>query len=300
MAGVPERILVTGATGQLGSVVVERLAGERLRALSRRRHTGNAAARDGGGASCPGGDRGEDRDGSGGGRGANGPGNGGGVDWVVGDLRTGRGVNTALAGADVVVHCATDYWATDYRREVETVRTLVEAARWAGTLPHLVYVSIVGVDRVPLGYYRAKLAAEELIAGSGLPYTILRATQFHALVRTILAGAARLPVVPAPNWRFQPVDVRDVAGRLAELAVGDPAGRVPDFGGPEVRPAADLARAVLAASGRSRRVLPVRLPGKLFGAYAAGGNLAPDHADGVITFDQYLAERTDPAALRYR
>lgn len=283
MAGVPERILVTGATGQLGSVVLERLAGEHLRALSRRRHTSNAADRNGG-ANGSGGDRGGAKD----------PG-GRGVDWVVGDLRTGRGVNTALAGADVVVHCA-----TDYRREVETVRTLVEAARWAGTLPHLVYVSIVGVDRVPLGYYRAKLAAEELIAGSGLPYTILRATQFHALVRTILAGAARLPVLPAPKWRFQPVDVRDVAGRLAELAVGEPAGRVPDFGGPEVRSAAGLARAVLAASGRSRRVLPFRLPGKLFGAYAAGGNLAADHADGVITFDQYLAERTDPATLRYR
>ncbi|HEY3711996.1 MAG TPA: NAD(P)H-binding protein [Amycolatopsis sp.] len=273
---MPERILVTGATGQLGRVVVERLAGERLRALSRRRQTSNAAHRNGGG-------------------GAKDPGGGHSVDWVVGDLRTGRGVNTALAGADVVVHCA-----TDYRREVDTVRTLVEAARWAGTLPHLVYVSIVGVDRVPMGYYRAKLAAEELIASSGLPYTILRATQFHALVRTILAGAARLPVLPVPSWRFQPVDVRDVAGRLAELALGEPAGRAPDFGGPEVLPAADLARSVLAASGRSRRVVPFRLPGKLFGAYAAGGNLAPDHTDGMITFEQYLAERTDPGSVRYR
>jgi uncharacterized protein YbjT (DUF2867 family) len=249
-------------------VVVQRLAGERLRALSRRRQPATTGS-----------------------DGAKGPG----VDWVVGDLRTGRGINTALAGVDVVVHCA-----TDYLHEVETVRTLVEAARWAGTLPHLVYVSIVGVDRVPMVYYDAKLAAEELIAGSGLPYTILRATQFHALVRTIVAGAARLPVVPVPDWRFQPVDVRDVAGRLAELAVGEPAGRVADFGGPEVLPAAELARMVLAASGRSRRVLPFRLPGKMPGAYAAGGNLAPDHADGVITFAQYLAERTDPAALRYR
>ncbi|WP_091614627.1 SDR family oxidoreductase [Amycolatopsis saalfeldensis] len=274
---MPERILVTGATGQLGRVVLERLAGERVRALSRRRHTSNAADRNGGG-------RGGAKDPS-----------GGGVDWVVGDLRTGRGINTALAGADVIVHCA-----TDYRREVEAVRTLVEAARWTGMLPHLVYVSIVGVDRVPMGYYRAKLAAEELIAGSGLPYTILRATQFHSLVRTILAGAARLPVLAVPSWRFQPVDVRDVAGRLAELALGEPAGRAPDFGGPEVRPAADLARRLLAASGRSRRVVPFRLPGKLFGAYAAGGNLAPDHADGVITFAQYLAERADPASLRYR
>lgn len=257
---MPERILVTGGTGQLGSVVVDRLvaAGEQVRALSRRRRGG------------------------------------GGAEWVVGDLRSGRGIDTALAGCDVVLHCA-----TDYRHEVATMRTLVEAARWTGNPPHVVYVSIVGVDRVPLGYYAAKLAAEEVLAGSGLPHTIQRATQFHSLVRAVLAGAARLPVVPVPRWRFQPVDVRDLAVRLGELAKAEPAGRAPDFGGPEVLAATDLAKAVLAASGRTKRVVPVRLPGALFRAYAEGGNLAPGHSDGVITFRQYLAEQANPAALRY-
>ncbi|QRP49881.1 SDR family oxidoreductase [Amycolatopsis sp. FDAARGOS 1241] len=257
---MPERILVTGGTGQLGSVVVDQLvaAGERVRALSRKRRSGRGAQ------------------------------------WAVGDLRTGRGINTALAGCDVVLHCA-----ADYRREADAIRTLVEAARWTGNPPHLVYVSIVGVDRVPLGYYRAKLAAEDLIVNSGLPHTIQRATQFHSLVRAVFAAAGRLPVVPVPRWRFQPVDVRDLAGRLAELAKAEPVGRAPDFGGPEVLPAADLAKAVLAAAGRRKRVLPVSLPGSLYRAYADGGNLAPEHADGVLTFARYLAERPDPGALRY-
>ncbi|WP_326835703.1 NAD(P)H-binding protein [Amycolatopsis rhabdoformis] len=257
---MPERILVTGGTGQLGSAVVDRLvtAGERVRALSRRRRRGAGA------------------------------------DWVVGDLRTGRGLDTALAGCDVVLHCA-----TDHRHEVDVMRTLVEAARWTGNPPHVVYVSITGVDRVPLGYYRAKLAAEELLADSGLPHTIQRATQFHSLVRAVLAGVSRLPVAPVPRWRFQPVDVRDVAVRLAELANAEPAGRVPDFAGPEVLTATELTLALLTASGRTRRVLPVRLPGGLYRAYAEGGNLAPGHADGVITFQEYLAQQKDPAALRY-
>jgi uncharacterized protein YbjT (DUF2867 family) len=250
------RILVTGGTGQLGRPVVERLraAGEEVRVLSRK--AGRDVAR--------------------------------------GDLRTGRGLDTALAGTDVVVHCA-----TDFRREVELARRLVEAARWART-GHLVYVSIVGVDRVPLGYYQAKHAAEVLIAESGVPYTILRATQFHALVRMLFAGASRLPVAPVPRWRFQPVDVRDVAARLADLALADPAGRVADFGGPEVLEAAELARLVGAASGRRRRVVRLWLPGATSHAYAAGGHLAPEHADGTITFAEYLAEQADAGALGYR
>ncbi len=251
-----ERILVTGGTGQLGSAVVTALktAGEQVRVLSRRRTP----------------------------------------EYATGDLRTGRGIDTAVAGADVIVHCA-----TDFRRETQLARRLVEAARWAGT-EHLVYVSIVGVDRIPLGYYQHKYEGERLIADSGLPYTILRATQFHALVRTLFAGASRLPVVPVPKTRFQPVDVRDVASRLATLAVGDPVGRADDFGGPEVLDAADLARAVSTASGRERRVLPVRLPGAVFCGYAEGGNLTPEHADGKITFAEYLAEQPDAGRLRYR
>jgi uncharacterized protein YbjT (DUF2867 family) len=250
------RILVTGGTGQLGTAVVARLraAGEEVRVLSRR--------------SAP--------------------------EMVPGDLRTGRGIDSALAGVDTVVHCA-----TDFRHETALARTLVEAARWAGR-PHVVHVSIVGVDRVPLGYYRAKHATEQLIAGSGLPYTIQRATQFHALVRTLFAGASRLPVLPVPRLEFQPVDVRDVAVRLADLATADPAGRVDDFGGPEILAAAELAQAVAEASGRRRKIVSVKVPGETFRAYAGGGHLAPAHLDGEITFARYLSEQADAGVLGYR
>ena len=207
-------------------------------------------------------------------------------DVVRGDLRTGRGIDSAVAGVDVVVHCATDYFG----REAELATTLVEAARWAG-VTHLVYVSIVGVDRVPLGYYRTKHETEELIASSGLPHTIQRSTQFHGLVRTLLAGATRLPVVPVPRVSFQPVDVRDVARRLTSLAQDDPAGRVPDFGGPEILTATELAQAVGEANGRFRRIVPLKVPGETFRAYADGGHLAPEHRDGEITFQEYLTER---------
>lgn len=210
-----------------------------------------------------------------------------GAEVATGDLRTGEGVDAAVAGVTTIVHCAT----TLGRHDVATTRTLVEAARRAG-VPHLVYVSIVGVDRVPMPYYRAKLEAEQVVADSGLPWTILRATQFHELIATMWQVQRFLPVTLTPaGVRVQPIAAAEVAARLAELAGGEPAGRVPDLGGPEVRDAADLARAYLRSVGRRRPVLPLRLPGKAFHGYREGGHLTPAHADGRRTFEEWLLTR---------
>ena len=209
------------------------------------------------------------------------------VEHVQGDLRTSAGLAAAVSGIDTIVQCA------------EHTHHLVAAAKQAGS-PHLVYTSIVGIDRVPLGLYRRKLADEELIATSGLPWTVLRATQFHDLIAVLLRMLAKPPVLALPaGWRFQPVDVREVGDRLARLALGEPVGRAPDFGGPEVRGITDLARSYLAIVGKRRPILPVRLPGRVFRAYRAGGNLAPEHACGTVTFEQYLSEQLAAGVTPY-
>jgi uncharacterized protein YbjT (DUF2867 family) len=246
-------ILVTGGTGTLGRLVVQRLTAAQVRVLSRR--------------PAPSG---------------HGP-----ADWVTGDLKSGRGVDAAVAEAGVIVHCAT----TLSKDDVEAARHLIGAAQRAGR-PHLVYISIVGVDQVPVGYYKAKLEVERLVEGSGLPWTVLRATQFHQLILRGCEMLARLPVLLVPAaTSFQPIDAGEVAARLAELAAGPPAGRVPDMGGPEIRGAGDLARSYLQARARRRHVMPVRLPGAAFTGYRAGYHLAPDNAAGRVTFAQFLAER---------
>jgi uncharacterized protein YbjT (DUF2867 family) len=204
--------------------------------------------------------------------------------WPI-DLRTGEGLEAALTDAEVVVHCA----STQTGGDVEAARHLVAAAKATG-VRHVVYISIVGVDVIPLGYYRAKLAAERVIEESGVGWTVLRTTQFHDLVATLFGALAKVPLVmPVPSVRFQPVEVREVAARLADLAVAEPAGRLPDFGGPEARPGVDLGRAYLAARGRKRRIVPFRLPGRMFGALRRGGGLAPEHAEGKGTFEDFLA-----------
>lgn len=250
-------ILVTGGTGTLGRVVVRLLLadGHEVRVLSRRPRAVDQAPADLGPA-----------------------------DWITGDLRAGRGIGAAVGGVAVIVHCASGLG------DVRAAANLIEEARLER--PHLVYISIVGVDQVPVGYYKSKLEVERRVQSSGLPWTILRATQFHQLILRGCEALARLPVLPVPaRTAFQPIDAAEVAERLAALALGPAAGRVPDIGGPEVRRAEDLARAYLDACGRRRPVLPVLLPGAAFAGYRRGGHLTPDHAAGRVTFAQFLARQ---------
>ncbi|MFC9034451.1 SDR family oxidoreductase [Streptomyces arboris] len=203
------------------------------------------------------------------------------------DLRDGKGLDAAVDGVDTIVHCASSPRGGDDR----AAGYLIDAARRAG-VPHLVYISIVGVDRVPLGYYTLKRRVERMIEDSGLGATIQRTTQFHDLVLSVVSGAAKLPVLPVPaGVSVQPVDSGEVADRLAALALGAPAGRVPDLGGPEVREFSGLAGAYLRATGRRRRVVPVRLAGKAYAGFRGGGHLSPEHAVGTVTFEEFLARR---------
>lgn len=204
---------------------------------------------------------------------------------AVGDLRTGRGIAEAVTGAEVIIHLAT----TNGRGDVAATRNLITAARAVGR-PHLVYVSIVGIEDVALGYYRAKLACERLIEESGLPWTIQRTTQFHDLITAICDAQRGLPVTMMPSKvSFQPIDVIEVADRLGAIAAAPAAARVPDLGGPQVRDAAELARAYLRAIGRRRPVWSIPMPGKAMRDYRAGNHLTRERAVGRITFDEFLA-----------
>ncbi len=256
------RILVTGGTGTLGRQVVPLLldAGCDVRVLSRRARE----AADG-------------------------------IEYAQGDLIKDEGVAAAVDGAGTIVHCAGSSKGDD-----EATRNLVRAAARAGK-PHLVYISVVGADRIPVvssvdramfGYFATKLAAERIVADSGLPWTTLRATQFHDLVLTVAQAMTKLPVIPVPRGaRFQPVDSGEVAARLVELALGSPAGLVPDMAGPRVHPLADLLRSYLRAAGKHRLMVPVGLPGKAARAVRGGANLAPEQAVGRRTWEDFLAER---------
>ncbi|WP_406283824.1 SDR family oxidoreductase [Embleya sp. NBC_00896] len=246
-------ILVTGGTGTLGRLVVPKLrdAGHNVRVLSR---TGGTVQE--------------------------------GVEYVTADLLKNEGVEAAVAGMDTILHLAGGPKGDD-----EATRNLVRAAQVAG-VRHLVYISVIGADRVPLGYFKAKLGAERAVAESGLPWTTLRAAQFHQLMLTVMGKMTKMPVVPVPGGlRLQPVDARDVAERMVELTLGEPAGLVPDMVGPKVYTMGEAIGSYLTANGKHRPKLPVRFPGKAGRAYRAGENLTLEGATtGKRTWEAALTE----------
>lgn len=247
-------ILVTGGTGTIGRQVVPLLrdAGADLRVLSRQTR--------------------EPADG---------------IEYVTGDLFKDEGVEAALDGVETVLHLA-----GGNKGDEVVARNLTRAAAKAG-VKHLVLISVIGADRVPLAWMRTQVATEQAVVDSGVPYTILRAAQFHDLVLKVVESMAKLPVVPVPGGlRFQPVDTRDVAPRLVELALGAPAGRVPDLAGPTVYGLGELVRGYLEVRGKRRMTMPVRIPGKAGRAYRAADNLTLEGADhGTRTWEDFLDER---------
>jgi uncharacterized protein YbjT (DUF2867 family) len=244
-------VLVTGGTGRLGRRLVQPLqeAGHTVKLMSRR---------------------------------------GAGPGGIRGDLATGRDLDTALAGAEVVVHAATDPQGDPWQVDVAGTRRLVQAVD-RDRLRHLVYVSCVGVDRIPYGYYRAKFAAEQVLLASGLPVTLLRVTPFHEVVDVLLDTARRGPVLPVPmGWRVRPVDVGDVAAHIADVVGRPPANGVVEFGGPEEVSAADLARAWAAARAPGAHVVATPVPGKLGAAFREGAALPTGGDRGRRTYGQHL------------
>jgi uncharacterized protein YbjT (DUF2867 family) len=263
----PNTILVTGGTGTLGRHVVAGLrhAGRYVRVLSRQRHS----AEDG-------------------------------VEFTSGDLATGAGIEAAVAGVATIVHCA-----GGSKGDEDKAQHLVRAAVQAG-VQHVVYISVIGADRVPqdsgldramFGYFGSKLGAERVIAESGLGWTTLRASQFHELLLIVAEQMSKLPLLPVPaGFRFQPVGAGEVADRLVELALGEPAGLVPDIAGPRVYSMADLLRTYLRSRGKHRLLVPVWIPGKAARAVRAGAILAPDRAVGRGTWEEFLANRLAAAS----
>ena len=204
-------------------------------------------------------------------------------------------VAEAVAGAGGVVDVtsvATVRRSTAVRFFAAVTGRLLAAAREAG-VGHVVVLSIVGVDRVPFGYYEGKVRQEELVRASGLPATVLRATQFHEFAGQMLDRSPG-PVAVVPEQLNQPVAAREVGAALAELAAGAPSGLV-EMAGPARERLDDMARRVERARGGRRRVVGVRLPGAA-GRAMAGGGLLPtgDHRRGTLTFADWLASEDAP------
>ena len=204
------------------------------------------------------------------------------------DLRTGAGLGSALEGCDIVVDASNNASRKAAQVLVGGTRRLLAAEQAAG-IGHHVCVSIVGCDQVPVGYFRVKTDQENLVAQGPVPWTIVRATQFHELVAKACEAAARWRMLPAPRGLLQPIAAAEVARYVASLAEQPPRRDRSVVAGPEVSELRTLARTWRSVTGRRLAVLPVYVPGQAGRALRAGA-LTTGHAEhhGRVSFSAWL------------
>ncbi len=250
-------VLITGGTGHLGRLVVPRAqaAGHVVHVASRRQRPATLDE---------------------------------GIRWANVDLGTGEGLRESLEGIDAVMHAASDLKNTQVA-DVEGTKRLAEAARDAD-VSHMLFVSIVGIDRIPYPYYLRKLEAERMLVGSGAPYSILRAAQFHSFIDVLLTSAGRFPLVfPLPSgFHVQSVATEDVADRIVRALDDGPNGMLRDYAGPEPMTLDDAAAEWKAARGIRKPTVKLPTFGKTAAGFRAGHNTAPDGERGTITWREWL------------
>lgn len=198
------------------------------------------------------------------------------------DVTSGEGLDTALAGLEVLV----DVLQGSEPVLVDGLGRALAAAKASG-VRSVVSISILGADRVPLGYYQIKTAQEAKVQAAGLPWSILRATQFHSLLDTVFTRTARRGVLPMLRAPLQPVSPEEVAARLVDLAESGPAG-ISRFAGPRVQRADHLARIWARARGVRWMPLPVPVVGSVLKAVRTGNLTDPGAPTGHISFEAWL------------
>lgn len=249
-------IAVIGGTGTLGRCVAAQLAaqGDRVRILSRQPPAEAQAPT---------------------------------VEHRVVDVQSGNGLTEGLIGVEAVID-ASNSTRRPAHLLVEGNRKLLAAERDAG-VQHHVAISIVGCDKVPLSYYKVKVRQETVIADGPVPWSLLRATQFHPFVASFFHSADRLRILPTGAAKLQPIDVVDVAHRLVDVVQRQPAGILPEISGPEALTFTDLAD--IWRQARPRKRLSVKLPmvGRLGHALRDGRLCNPEAASSGTSFKEWLA-----------
>ncbi|MDJ0346118.1 NAD(P)H-binding protein [Streptomyces sp. H10-C2] len=208
------------------------------------------------------------------------------------DLVSGTGLDAAMADVKAVIDVS-NMTTMSGKKAVSffgtASRNLLDAGARAGVRHH-VALSIVGIDRVGYGYYQGKLRQEEMVEGGPVPWTVLRATQFHEFAQQMLDRSPK-PLAMVPRMRTQPIAAREVARHLVGLALAPPQGMAPELAGPQVEQLVDMVHRLLRARHQRRLVLPVKLPGATGAAMTGDGQLPTGSGPrGTQTFEAWLSQ----------
>ncbi len=252
------QILVTGCTGRLGTALLQHLqeSDYRVKITSRRKpeYDGTFA-------------------------------------WVYSDLLTGEGVDEAVQDVEIVIHAATS--PNQYTKEIE-INGFRNLLKKLNKVKHFIYPSIVGIDYIPMKYFQYKLEAEQLLENSSIPYTIVRATQFHDYVEAMFLSKTYFNRYFIPGKiPFQSCAVEDYARHLIAFLDKDPQGRADDFAGPEIMTLKEMAELKIKVYRENNKIVSFALPGNLYKTFREGRGTNPERKLGKITFEQYLRKKKE-------
>lgn len=249
------RILVTGASGQLGLALLKQLKNTDFQVkLTSRRKPANVI-----------------------------------FEWVYSDLMTGKGLEEAIKAVDVIIHAATSPRKDSDMIDVSGLKKLLDMSK---DIKHFIYPSIVGIEDIPMKYYRNKFQAEELLKNSSVPHTIVRAAQFHSFVENLFLSKPLFKRYLVPGEiKFQSVDVGEYAAYLIQMIDEGAKGIREDFGGPEILTLREMAELKIKVNNESNKVVNLSFPGKLYKSLLEGKNTNKHQKVGKITFEEYLRNR---------
>lgn len=250
------RILVTGSTGQLGSALLNQLKDTdcSVKMTSRRK-----------------------------------PKCGENFDWVYSDMLSGQGLEEAAKDVDVVIHAATSPMKKTKEIEVLGLSNFLSKLTH---IKHFIYPSIVGIEDIPFKYYKYKYEAEKVLKQSFIPYTIVRATQFHGFVDSLFLSKPVFKGYFIPgNIKFQTVDVGEFANHLINLTEKGPQGKTDEFAGPKIMTLREMTDLKIEINNQPNRVYSFSFPGRLYKALLEGKNTNPIQKVGTVTFEDFLRKK---------
>lgn len=207
------------------------------------------------------------------------------------DLKTGEGIIEACQNKKTIFHLASGTKKANRQTEVDSVKQFMDVAKKNG-LEHFIFISIVGIEKVPVKYYKYKVEAENIIKDSGVPYTILRATQFHEFIENMLNGFLKYKIGFLPlKGKNQPVETKLVAQKLLDIYKAGPVNGTVELGGPEVLTFKEMATAWQAYTGKKKIIIPVPPMGKALSAINSGALTNGILTKGSYTWEQYLKQK---------
>lgn len=209
---------------------------------------------------------------------------------IQGDLTNPTSLKEAVNSSDIIVHCASNP-RNAQAVDIEGTKNLLSLLN-SNNCKHFIYVSIAGVDKSDYPYYQTKYTVEKLIEASGIPYSILRATQFHDLVlyriiQVFDQGVGKPIQIPA-NMQFQSIDKKDAAAAIINLVAGQPTYKITTIGGPEVLTLEAMIQPYFTQLGRNEEIEYIEPSMAFHQVFTTGINLCPENSLDGITWEEYL------------